>query len=290
MKTKLKKVIVLMVVLMLSSGFVSLSFANQDNNHGKKVSEVAKSTEPGPEHGKTVSEAARNKSTNYALSFDGIDDIVYFAPGTQLIPPASDRITVEARIKQGANIGWSHIIVEASPLPGSEYFWLGFDGNNRLWFSIMPTGAVDGRGIDGYVTEELDLSDSFHDIAAVWEAENSFRIFLDGEEKPVKIRIVNGGVNGLAFDYSIGDIGMGIGGRPTGSYFYNGLIDEIRVWNKSLTQSEIKKNMYKEIKPQGGLVGYWKFDEGSGDITYDSSNNGNHGVVKGDPQWVRVRY
>ncbi|MBW7988904.1 MAG: LamG domain-containing protein [Planctomycetes bacterium] len=34
------------------------------------------------------------------------------------------------------------------------------------------------------------------------------------------------------------------------------------------------------------LVGWWKFDDGSGTIAYDSSGNGNDGTFNGDPQWV----
>jgi hypothetical protein len=34
------------------------------------------------------------------------------------------------------------------------------------------------------------------------------------------------------------------------------------------------------------LVGWWKLDETSGDIAYDSSGNGNDGTLQGDPQWV----
>jgi len=34
------------------------------------------------------------------------------------------------------------------------------------------------------------------------------------------------------------------------------------------------------------LVGWWKFDETSGNIAYDSSGNGNDGRLQGDPQWV----
>jgi len=33
------------------------------------------------------------------------------------------------------------------------------------------------------------------------------------------------------------------------------------------------------------LVGWWKFDEGAGNIAYDVSGNGYHGVLYGDPQW-----
>jgi len=34
------------------------------------------------------------------------------------------------------------------------------------------------------------------------------------------------------------------------------------------------------------LVGYWKFDEGSGTTAYDSSGNGNDGTLNGGAQWV----
>jgi len=34
------------------------------------------------------------------------------------------------------------------------------------------------------------------------------------------------------------------------------------------------------------LVGYWNFDEGSGDVAVDSSGNGNDGTINGTPNWV----
>jgi flagellin-like protein len=38
------------------------------------------------------------------------------------------------------------------------------------------------------------------------------------------------------------------------------------------------------------LVGYWKFDEGSGNIAYDSSGNGNDGILVNGPAWVDGKY
>ena len=35
-----------------------------------------------------------------------------------------------------------------------------------------------------------------------------------------------------------------------------------------------------------GLVGWWKFDEGSGVVAYDSSGNGYNGSLSGAPPWV----
>lgn len=38
-----------------------------------------------------------------------------------------------------------------------------------------------------------------------------------------------------------------------------------------------------------GLVGWWKFDEGSGTTAADSSGNGNHGTLINGPTWVAGR-
>ena len=37
---------------------------------------------------------------------------------------------------------------------------------------------------------------------------------------------------------------------------------------------------------QAGLVSWWRFNEGSGDTADDSSGNGHHGTLLGNPEWV----
>jgi len=37
---------------------------------------------------------------------------------------------------------------------------------------------------------------------------------------------------------------------------------------------------------QAELIGWWRFDEGSGDVAYDTSGNGLDGTIEGGPQWV----
>jgi hypothetical protein len=57
-------------------------------------------------------------------------------------------------------------------------------------------------------------------------------------------------------------------------------------------------NYYDDVKvfeiasapPQGGLVGYWKFDEGSGNTAVDSSGNDNTGTLQNGPVWVDGKY
>ncbi|MEK7397513.1 MAG: hypothetical protein AAB116_11315, partial [Candidatus Poribacteria bacterium] len=39
-----------------------------------------------------------------------------------------------------------------------------------------------------------------------------------------------------------------------------------------------------------GLVGYWSFDEGKGDIAADSSGNKNDGKLIRNPEWVEGKF
>ncbi len=61
---------------------------------------------------------------------------------------------------------------------------------------------------------------------------------------------------------------------------------------------EARLKLYESRKPfrmgnlwsfsTGEIVAWWKFDEGSGEITYDSASN-NYGIIKGDKTWVNDR-
>ena len=51
---------------------------------------------------------------------------------------------------------------------------------------------------------------------------------------------------------------------------FQGLIDEVRVWNTTRTQGEIQANMNGLLTgAESGLVGNWRLDEGSGAIVVD---------------------
>jgi hypothetical protein len=44
------------------------------------------------------------------------------------------------------------------------------------------------------------------------------------------------------------------------------------------------------INPHPGLVGWWRFDEGTGTVAGDSSGNGNNGTLINSPTWVTGKY
>ncbi|MFN0050393.1 MAG: LamG domain-containing protein, partial [Cytophagales bacterium] len=80
-----------------------------------------------------------------------------------------------------------------------------------------------------------------------------------------------------------------IGNFEGASFFNNGIIDEARIWNISLSQQEIQNNLYKNISTTTtGLVGYWDFNQGipAGNNTtitsiIDKSGNGSNGAFSG---------
>ena len=48
-----------------------------------------------------------------------------------------------------------------------------------------------------------------------------------------------------------------------------------------MTEQQVQDYMYADLTGEEGLVGYWKFNEGSGSTAYDSSEEGNNGVIYG---------
>ena len=67
----------------------------------------------------------------------------------------------------------------------------------------------------------------------------------------------------------------------------NGKIDEVSVWSRSLSDSEIQSHMLTSpISGEEGLVGYWNFNEGEGTTLYDLTGNANHGTING-ATWSR---
>lgn len=66
------------------------------------------------------------------------------------------------------------------------------------------------------------------------------------------------------------------------TYHYQGMIDEVKVWNIALTESEIQTQMTKKLSgSESGLIGYWDFDEADGTTVLDRSTNSYNGTIQG---------
>ncbi|MFZ4544511.1 MAG: LamG-like jellyroll fold domain-containing protein, partial [Saprospiraceae bacterium] len=80
------------------------------------------------------------------------------------------------------------------------------------------------------------------------------------------------------------------GKRGNGSLPLSGEIDEVRIWNTALTQTQIRDRMCRKITATdslfSNLVAYYNFDESSGNTVFDGSPNYNNGTLVNGPARV----
>jgi hypothetical protein len=53
-----------------------------------------------------------------------------------------------------------------------------------------------------------------------------------------------------------------------------GRVAEIRFWNRPLSRTDIQEGLCGVDAAASGLLGYWKLNEGTGNIFYDRTGNG----------------
>jgi YVTN family beta-propeller protein len=176
-----------------------------------------------------------------ALQFDGVDDYI------SISNPAGTHgdFTWEAWIKTSAG----GTIISSPEGSGMRAF---FVRDGKVQFDIFNWGVVATAGTynDG----------QWHHVAlVVTKSSQNIKIYVDG------IMDCNQGMN---TDYYTSytqatKIGYGNSGFPNPTYF-NGSIDEVRIWNVARTEAEIRSSMIAEISvPQSGLDAYYRFNQGS---------------------------
>ena len=75
-------------------------------------------------------------------------------------------------------------------------------------------------------------------------------------------------------------------GSDYGSRYFDGRIDEVRIWNIAREQDDIAADMNSTLfGNENGLVAYYHFNEGEGNTLYDQTGNGHDGLLFGDPSW-----
>jgi hypothetical protein len=219
-----------------------------------------------------------------ALDFDGIDDELNMGTSDTLMLSDTD-FTVEAWISTtSTTVDW--ILGNHDPGWSNGY---GMTINHQ---DCAPNKACfgTGGGVNVAAMSTSDVNDGqWHHIARVYYVSGTERIFVDGileDSNPASMSIPPN-----TDPFRVGYIYENHSREQ-----FQGRIDEVHVWNIARTETEIQSTMNTPlIGNEPGLVGYWKFDEGSGQTAYDSTANGNDGqlgstpgVDGDDPSWFLV--
>ena len=65
-----------------------------------------------------------------------------------------------------------------------------------------------------------------------------------------------------------------------GEDLFSGEIAEVSIWNKAINSAEIRANFSKQLAGnEAGLVGYWPFDDSSGETAKDKTSRANSGKI-----------
>jgi gliding motility-associated-like protein len=137
-------------------------------------------------------------------------------------------------------------------------------GYNAGLLSVVLNDGVNPPVI---VIGSTPLNSNWQHCAVTFDRAGDCRIYLDGIQDAITPIAV---VGSIANTDPIGVGGPAVNGGGQ-AVFFDGKMDEIRVWSRVLAASEITSNMNAHINPdtQLGLNGYWDLNEGSGGFVID---------------------
>jgi hypothetical protein len=231
--------------------------------------------------------ATPGASAGHALDFDGVNDYVTFGAAAGL---NTNQFTVEAWFKQdgtGVPVATSSGAGGVSAVPlvtkgrsgGSTIEWfLGLTTDGKVAADFESASDDSNHAIVG---STVVTNGSWHHAAATYDG-NNFVVYLDGQFEQ-SVTVTNGPGTGSLHHAALATA-MDTAGAPAG--FFNGVIDEARVWSLARTPAQIASGMSQEISSGSGLISRWGLNDGSGATVANSVAGGPAGTASGGPLWV----
>jgi chitodextrinase len=234
-----------------------------DEGSGTTAADASGNGNTGTLSGAVWTTAGRNGG---ALSFDGAGDYVTVADKASLDLGAG--ATVEAWVYPTSNTGFRSVVAKERGGGG------------------FPYGLETSSGVpDGFVTTTGNAT-----AAATTALAASMWTHLAMTYDGATVRLyVNGGLaasTSVTGALTVSADPLRIGGDVTWAEWFQGRIDDVRVYSRALTAAEVQTDMATPVAassppPPSTLVGAWSFDAGSGTTAADSSGNGNAGTLNG---------
>lgn len=221
---------------------------------------------------------AASNAGGWTLALDGDGDYARVPDSPSL--HMTYRFTIAAWIYLDEYTEWASIVTKGAD-EGPPF------ANNYTIHQSGPMGGTESghlRFTDDRADQTAAESNTqiplqeWHYVAVTYDGV-TIRFYYDGE--PDGSTLEPGPLNP-------NDSPLYVGMDPPGNVeYWHGRIDELRIWNEALDPTLIRAAMHGHASPMAsGLVGYWRFDEGSGDTAHDRSAQGNDGQLFGGATWL----
>jgi Concanavalin A-like lectin/glucanases superfamily/HYDIN/CFA65/VesB-like, Ig-like domain len=202
-----------------------------------------------------------------AAQFDGGTSYIEVPNSASLNPTSA--ITVSAWVNTQHENHTGRIVDKMGQISGP--------GWRMFTWNTPASGFLFSIYTENYTWQEntaLNFSTGeWHHVLAVYDGNNS-KIYVDGNLKEQLT------TTGLIIN---SDCNLFIGCRPDRKYFFDGLIDELRIYDRALTESEVQELYWEGDFPlKNGLVAHYPFEGDAKDV----SGNGNDGTPSGGVNYV----
>jgi|GEM_PF-6567004 len=197
---------------------------------------------------------------NYALDFNGSSNVR--VPHARELNP--ENLTVEAWVKARSYPDYASVLTKSS----TDYWESGYGLSN---YNNGPDINFFINTWDQTFVRDTIPPNQWTHVAATYDG-SVISLYINGQLEDTTHYSEE-------IDHSEGPLYIGMG---QGNYYWDGIIEEVRIWDHTRMQSEIA-SAYKTTLTgnENGLVAYYPMDGGSGSNVADASGEGNAGVING---------
>ncbi len=235
-----------------------------------------------------------------ALSFNGISNYYNINdPGTNSSLDLTDNLTISAWVKKNQDSNYSVLIDKSYSNAWSWYL----HGNGSMQIDAM----VNGTYVSGWVLTSTNIfkRDIWQHIVWTYDGVTA-KIYVNGSKQNITQKSNTGPLG-------INNSPIKVGIRSDNYGPFNGLIDEVKIYNYALTDEEVKQDYNAGSAIQFGStsqsiggtttsleycipgdtsycaspIAEYKMDEGVGTSIVDTSGNNNTGTLVNSPVWVQ---
>jgi hypothetical protein len=149
-------------------------------------------------------------------------------------------------------------------------------GSNGVQVGVRAGGGIQSLTVN---LPAFDISRWHHIAATLTASTRLVTVYVDG------VQVGQGTLPAVSAVGNTAPISFGRTSAANGQY-YRGKEDEVRIWNVVRTAAEIGATYQSTLScATPGLVGYWRFNEGSGPAAHDCTGTVEDATLFGGATW-----